>query len=308
MPPALPTDTAVVFATEGVSMPHVPTGELVAVARDERRAVVAFNVITLEHAEAIVSGAEQVAEPVILQVSQNAARFHGGQLGPLAAALGRIAAGTDVAVGLHLDHVESLDLLHAAPDLGFGSVMFDASGLPYAEHVRAVAAAADFTRRHGLWLESELGLVGGKDGTPPLPAHAPHARTDPAEATAYVQATGVDALAVAVGSSHARAGRDAILDQSLIANLRYAVPVPLVLHGSSGVPDDQLVAAVTNGITKVNIGTALNAAFTGAVRAALGADAAVIDPRRYLTPARGAMADIVAHFLTLLATRPVDRA
>jgi fructose-bisphosphate aldolase, class II len=288
-------------------MPYAPTGELVAAARAGGYAVAAFNVITLEHAEAITAGAERVTRPVILQVSENAVRFHNGRLGPLAAALVRVAAEATVPVGLHLDHIQSRDLLHAAPEHGFGSVMVDASHLPYAENVAAIADAADFAHRHGLWLESELGRIGGKDGAAPLPAHAPGARTDPVEAASYVDATGVDALAVAVGSSHAMASRDATLDQTLIAQLRDAVPVPLVLHGSSGVPDDQLAAAVTNGIAKVNIGTALNAAFTGAVREGLAADATLTDPRKYLTPARTAMADVVAHFITLLASVQEDR-
>jgi fructose-bisphosphate aldolase class II len=283
-------------------MPYAPTGELVAAARADARAVAAFNVITLEHAEAIAAGAERAALPVILQVSENAVRFHDGRLGPLAAALGRVATEATIPVGLHLDHVTSIELLHAAPAHGFGSVMVDASRLPYERNVATVAEAAAFAHRHGLWLEGELGMIGGKDGGAPLPAHAPGARTDPVEAASYVDATGVDALAVAVGSSHARASRDAALDQALIAQLRDAVPVPLVLHGSSGVPDDQLAAAVTNGIAKINIGTALNVAFTGAVRAGLAGDPALTDPRKFLAPARAAMVDTVAHFMALLAS------
>ena len=158
-----------------------------------------------------------------------------------------------------------------------------------------------FARGHGLWLESELGTVGGKDGSAPLPPHASGARTDPAQAAAYVAATGVDALAVAVGSSHAMTSRDASLDLALVAELLVAVDVPLVLHGSSGVSDEQLQAAVKAGIVKVNIGTALNIAATAAVRDVLAADGSVVDPRRYLAPARGAMAAAVAHFLQLLA-------
>jgi fructose-bisphosphate aldolase class II len=148
----------------------------------------------------------------------------------------------------------------------------------------------------GLWVESELGEVGGKNG-----AHAPGVRTDPAEARAYTAATGVDALAVAVGSSHAMTDRTAHLDHTLITALRDAVPVPLVLHGSSGVPDDELTAAVAAGMVKINIGTALNTAFTAAVRDTLNADAELVDPRKYLGPARDAMAATVAHFTTLLA-------
>jgi len=272
-------------------MALVPTSHLV----KPGRGIGAFNVITLEHAEAIVAGAEATGLPVILQISENAVKFHGGRLGPLAVATAAVARLSTMDCALHLDHVESVELLYQAPEHGFSSVMFDASRLDYAANVAATRSAAEFAHRHGLWLESELGEVGGKDG-----AHAPGARTDPAEAAAYVAATGVDALAVAVGSSHAMTSRDAALDHELIAALREAVAVPLVLHGSSGVNDDELRRAVAGGLVKVNVGTALNLAFTGRVRESLDADARLVDPRRYLAPAREAMAETVAHFLNLV--------
>jgi fructose-bisphosphate aldolase class II len=133
--------------------------------------------------------------------------------------------------------------------------------------------------------------------------HAPGARTDPAEAAGYVEATGVDSLAVAVGSSHAMLTRDAVLDDDLIAAIAVQVPVPLVLHGSSGVPDAGLVSAVAAGMTKVNIATHLNASMTTAVRAALDRDPALADPRKYLGPGRDAVAAEVARLLGVLAGR-----
>lgn len=281
-------------------MSLVPTASLVAAAQAARTGVAAFNVITLEHAEAIVAGAETTGRPVILQISENAVRFHHGRLGPIAAAAAAVAREAAVPCALHLDHVESVELLKQAPEHGFGSVMFDASALSYEDNVAATRAAAAFGHDHGLWVESELGKVGGKDGAPPLSAHAPGARTSPSEAVAFVDATGVDGLAVAVGSSHAMTTRDAALDHDLIAALQSAVPVPLVLHGSSGVSDDELRRAVTGGLVKVNIGTALNIAFTGAVRPILEGQPELVDPRKYLKTARAAMADTVAHFLTLL--------
>ncbi len=279
-------------------MPLVPTGEIVDDARASGRGVGAFNAICLEHAEAIVRGAEAAGLPVIVQISENAVKFHGGQLEPLALASAAVARTCAVPVALHLDHVESDNLLRAVEGLPFGSVMYDASHQPYERNVESTRAAADWAHARGLWLESELGEVGGKDG-----AHAPGARTDPAEASAYVAATGVDALAVAVGSSHAMVERSAVLDHDLIARLREAVGVPLVLHGSSGVPDDELRAAVAAGMVKVNIGTALNIAFTAAVRDRLASDAAVVDPRKYLAPARDAMAAVVSESLLVLAGR-----
>ncbi|WP_238018024.1 class II fructose-bisphosphate aldolase [Dactylosporangium sp. AC04546] len=271
-----------------------PTGEIVADAQRRGVGVGAFNVITVEHAEAIVSGAEAAGCAVILQISENAVRFHDGRLAPIAAAARCVAELSSVRVGLHLDHVESDELFDQAAANGFGSAMYDASKLDYAGNVAATAAAAKRGHAQGLWIESELGEVGGKDG-----AHAPGVRTDPGEAAAYVAATGVDALAVAVGSSHAMTTRDARLDHSLIAKLRETTPVPLVLHGSSGVSDDELRTAVTKGIVKINIGTALNIAFTGAVRRELATQTSV-DPRKYLRPARDEMAATVTQALRVV--------
>jgi fructose-bisphosphate aldolase, class II len=283
-------------------MPLKPTGELITAARAGRRGLAAFNVITLEHAEAIVAAAESVQSPVILQISENAVKFHDGRLAPIARASAAVAEAAGVEVALHLDHVEDPALLRQAADYGFGSAMFDGSHLDYDANVAATREAADWAHSRGLWLEAELGKVGGKDGEPPLSAHAPGARTDPEEARAFVVATGVDALAVAVGSSHAMTDRSAVLDHELIARLRDAVGVPLVLHGSSGVPDEELARAVAGGVVKVNIGTALNIAFTGAVRGWLEqAPANAVDPRKYLAPAREDMAETAARFINVLS-------
>jgi fructose-bisphosphate aldolase, class II len=282
-------------------MPLVPTSTLISDAAAAGLGLAAFNVITLEHAEAIVSAAESVNAPVILQISENAVKFHGGRLLPIARAAAEVAKTAGVGVALHLDHVEDEDLLRQAADAGFGSAMFDGSHLDYDANIAATKAAADWAHANGLWLEAELGKVGGKNGEAPLSAHAPGARTDPDEAKAFVAATGVDALAVAVGSSHAMTDRSAALDHDLIARLRDAVGVPLVLHGSSGVPDEELARAVADGIVKVNIGTALNIAFTGAVRTYLESAAPdAVDPRKYLKPARESMAETVARFIQVL--------
>lgn len=283
-------------------MPLVSTAELVSAAGAQPPlAVAAFNVITLEHAEAIAAGAERAGRPAILQISENAVKFHGGRLTAVAAATAAVARASSAPLSLHLDHVESAGLLRAADGEGFSSVMFDASKLTYEANVAATADAVAWGHARGIWIEAELGKVGGKDGEPPLGAHAPGVRTDPAEAVAYVRATGVDALAVAVGSSHAMTDRTAALDHELIGALRRAVPVPLVLHGSSGVPDAEIRQAVAAGMVKINVGTALNTAFTAAVRERLAADPKTVDPRKYLVPAREAMTGTVAAFLKVIS-------
>jgi fructose-bisphosphate aldolase, class II len=275
-------------------MPLTRMADIAGPARAAGRGVGAFNVIGIEHAEGIVAGAEQAGAPVVLQVSENCAAYHGA-VGPIAAACLAIARAAPVPAVVHLDHATSADLVREAAGLGFGSVMYDASRLAYADNVRATAELARWCQDQGMWVEAELGEIGGKDGV-----HAPAARTDPDEAAKYVAATGVDALAVAVGSSHAMLTRDAVLDLGLIGRIRAAVGVPLVLHGSSGVPDADLAAAVRAGMTKVNVATQLNKAYTAAVRDCLANDSALADPRRYGSAGRAAVAAEVARLLGVI--------
>lgn len=264
-------------------------------------AVGAFNVITLEQAEAVAAGAEAAGLPVVLQISQNTVDWHGA-LEPLAAACLAIARASTADVVVHLDHATRVDLVEQAVALGMTSVMYDGSTL---EDETNVATTADVVARchaAGVWVEAELGEIGGKGG-----AHTPGVRTDPADAEAFVARTGVDALAVAVGSSHAMITRDARLDTDLIATLAARVPVPLVLHGSSGVPESGLVEAVTAGMRKVNIATHLNQQMTRAIRAALADRPDLVDPRRYLASGRSVVGDEIRHLLGLLAGTAASR-
>jgi fructose-bisphosphate aldolase, class II len=271
-----------------------PTADIVDLAAKEGRGVGAFNVIQLEHAEALVAGAETVGAPVILQISQNAVRYHGA-LEPLALATLAVARVSSTQVAVHLDHATDVALVYEAVALGFGSVMYDASTMSAVDNLAATRDVVEYCHERGVSVEAELGEVGGKDGV-----HAPGARTDPTEARRFVAVTGVDALAVAVGTSHAMLTRDAALDLELITRLRAAVPVPLVLHGSSGVPDADLTRAVDAGMTKINIATHLNHTFTDAMRAYLAAHPSVVDTRKYLRPARDAVAAEVARLLVVL--------
>ena len=258
------------------------------------RAVGAFNFVQLELAEAIVSGAERAGCGVVLQLSQNAVGFHRG-LAPAAVAAMRLAEAADAPVVVHLDHATDEALVDEALALGMPSVMFDGAHLDDDENVARTREVARRAHAAGAWIEAELGEVGGKGG-----AHTPGVRTDVDDAEAFVAATGVDALAVAVGSSHAMTSRDALLDDELIARLATRVPVPLVLHGSSGVSDRGIDSAISAGMRKINIGTHLNVVFTEAVRRTLDADPSMVDPRRYVAPARDEVAGEVARLLDVI--------
>ncbi|MGK9147806.1 class II fructose-bisphosphate aldolase family protein [Plantibacter flavus] len=270
---------------------------LLAEAASDGVGVAACNVVLLEHAEAIVAGAEEAGLPVVLQISENCVRYH-GSLAPITLASLAIARAASVPVLVHLDHVESVALVHEGVELGVDSVMFDASTLPYAANVQATKDVVEFCHARGVAVEAELGEVGGKDGV-----HAPGARTEPSEAAAFVEATGVDALAVAVGTSHAMTTREAAVDHELIERLHLTVPVPLVLHGSSGLPDDELRAAVRSGMTKINLSTHLNGLFTREVRNVLDEQPKLVDPRKYVRAGRTAVATETTRILRLLAGR-----
>ena len=256
----------------------------------------AFNVVLLDHAEAFVDAAENTGLPLVLQLSQNAVKYHGGRLRPLGRALIELAEASTVPVSVHLDHAESTDLCREAVELGFTSIMYDGSKLPDAQNRETTAEITAFAHEHGVSVEAELGEVGGKNGV-----HDPSALTNPEDAAKFVADTGVDLLAVAVGSSHAMATREAVLDNQLIAAIHELVPVPLVLHGSSGVPDEGMVAAIQAGMTKINVSTHLNVVFTQGVRQILDENPKIVDPRKYVGPATHLVQEEVERLMRLYA-------
>jgi fructose-bisphosphate aldolase class II/tagatose 1,6-diphosphate aldolase GatY/KbaY len=270
---------------------------LAVAARADGIGLGAFNVIHLEHATAFVRAAERAQRPVVLQISENAVRYHGA-LEPICLATIAIAEASTVPVVVHLDHAEDTELIRRAVALGVTSVMYDGSKLADAENRATTRAMVELCHDAGVDVEAELGEVGGKNGV-----HDPTARTSPLDAAAFVLDTGVDLLAVAVGSSHAMTTRDAHLDEDLIRAIGGALTVPLVLHGSSGVSDDGMRAAIAAGMTKINVSTHLNKVFTTSVRATLAADPALVDSRKWLGPARSAVEEETLRLLTIYGSR-----
>ncbi|UFU05012.1 class II fructose-bisphosphate aldolase [Ruania halotolerans] len=272
-------------------MPLTDLTTLAARLRAERSGLGAFNVVHLEHGEAFIAAAERAGRPVVLQVSQNAVKFH-GSLAPLGTAVLALARAASVEVVVHLDHADDVSLVREAIDLGFTSVMYDGSKLAYEENLATTTEVVRLAHERGVSVEAELGEVGGKNGV-----HDPSTRTDPAQAAQFVAETGVDLLAVAVGSSHAMTSRGAVLDTDLIAEIAAAVTVPLVLHGSSGVSDEGMRAAIDAGMTKINVSTHLNRIFTESVRASLDADPGLVDSRTWFRPGLQAISAEVERLL-----------
>jgi len=279
-------------------MPLATTRDLLRAAQSGGYAVPAFNVIGVEHAEGIVLGAEDAQAPVILQLSENAVKYHLGAVEPIGRACAEIAKHAAVPISLHLDHATTIELCARAVSVGFSSVMLDVSSLPYDENVARTAELVEWAHPQGVGVEAGLGIVGGKDGVITTEAGL----TGPEQAKTFAAETGADALAVAVGSTHGMRERTANLDLDRVERIRAAVNVPLVLHGSSGVSDADLAAAATRGIVKINLATQLNIVFTAAIRQHLAESPDVVDPRSYLTDARAAVRALVADRLGLLGT------
>ncbi|WP_418908656.1 class II fructose-bisphosphate aldolase [Glutamicibacter endophyticus] len=277
-------------------MPLVPTRDIMTQAVTGGYGQGAFNVIHLETAQALIAGAEQTQRPVILQISENCVAYHGA-LEPIALATMASARAAQVPVAVHLDHAQDEHLVYQAIELGFGSVMYDGAHLDYAQNLASTRRVVEAAARQNIYVEAELGEIGGKDG-----AHAPGVRTDPEQALEFVARTGIDALAVAVGSSHAMLERRAELDTELISRLAQRLDVPLVLHGSSGVSDENLRAGIAAGMRKINVSTHLNGFFTRAVRDWLAAHPEAVDSRNYVAAGRTAMAAETARLLQLFTT------
>jgi fructose-bisphosphate aldolase class II len=268
-------------------------------AQAEHFAVGAFNANTMEQMQAIVLAASAERAPVIIQVSGNAARYMGVGSRPLglrmAAEMGRVVADlVDVPVVLHLDHGEETEIYQALA-LGFTSVMFDGSDLPFEKNIAHTHELCAAAHEMGACFEAELGEV-PRAG---VPGEDIGELTDPQQVAEYVSRTGVDALAVAIGSVHALTRKEIALNFGLLDSIHALVDVPLVLHGASGVLDDHICDGIRRGLCKVNVATQLNGVFTSALRGYLADHPEDIDPRKYLIVARQAMQEQVRERMRL---------
>jgi tagatose 1,6-diphosphate aldolase GatY/KbaY len=229
----------------------------------ERRAVIGFSIYDLEQGIGVVRAAEAAHVPVLLQAGSSAFRYAGRE--PLAQLALGLARATDAQVGVHLDHATDLDEIHACLALGYTSVMFDGSALALEDNVRLTRRVVEAAHEAGAWVEAELaGIAGDEDESVGAQATA---LTDPNVAAAFVAATGVDALAVAIGNVHGVPATPVSLDLELLGRIADAVDVPLVLHGASGLPEDEVQAAIALGVAKLNVNTELRRAFREALLA-----------------------------------------
>ena len=279
-------------------MPLVNSRKLLLDAQKGGYAVGAFNVENMEMMQAVVAAAAAECAPLILQTTSSTLRYADTALfAAMARALAEKAA---VPIAIHLDHGSGFELCAQAAADGYTSLMIDGSHLPFEENIalsRRVAemAAAQPGRP---CVEAELGKLGGKEDDVEV-KEGEDLYTDPAEAARFVAETGVDSLAVAIGTAHGFYKGTPKLEFTRLAQLRDAVAVPLVLHGTSGVPDGDVERAVSLGVCKVNFATELRDAYTRAVRACLAADGSVYDPKKYGAAARDAVTALVRHRINI---------
>lgn len=257
----------------------------------------AFSTYTQESTQAICLAGEDTGCPLILQAGASAFAHAGREQLAAQALLAADMAG--VPIGVHLDHSRDLEEIRGCLQAGYTSVMVDGSHLPFEENVKFTRAAVKAASTHGAWVEGELGAVPGDEDR--SEHTAPGQLTDPGRAAEFVDRTGVDALAVAIGNVHGTAAPPAPLDLVRLGRLRAAVPVPLVLHGASGLPQHELRDVVELGIAKVNVNTELRAAFLAGLTDALPAVGPTVDLARALAAARDAVRAAVRDIVNRLA-------
>ena len=267
-------------------MSLVTTKELMLDAQKNHYAIGAFNAENMEMVQAIIAAAEELRAPVIVQTTPGTLKYASPAM--FHAMVAAAASEASVPVVMHLDHGSSYELAMQAFRAGYTSVMIDGSHESFEDNIALTKSVADAGRAMGVPVEAELGKVGGKeDDGPAVEGESPY--TDPAEAKEFVERTGCTSLAIGVGTSHGVYTSDPHIEQSVVKAIRDAVDVPLVLHGTSGVPDEQVAEAVKNGICKVNYATELRQAYTKGFMAYMAENPACFDPKK---PAKEGMREI----------------
>lgn len=258
-------------------MPLVTTKQMLLDAQAGNYAVGAFNVENMEMVMAVMEAAEELKSPVIMQTTPSTVKYAG--LDFFLANVKAAAERASVPVAMHLDHGSSFELAMQAYRTGYTSIMIDGSHGSFEENVAVSKAVADACAPSGIPVEAELGKVGGKEDD--LDGGDDNPYTDPAQAFEFVKQTGVTSLAVAIGTAHGVYKGEPKLDLDRLSEIRKVVDIPLVLHGTSGVPDATVTECVNRGICKVNYATDLRIAFTNGVEKVFEENPDVIDPKKY---------------------------
>src|SRR5690606_6447613 len=282
-----------------MTMPLVSMNEFLPEAKAGKYAVGQFNMNNLEFAQAIVEAAMEEKSPFIFGVSEGALRYMGIEFTVAIAEAAAKKSGLPIA--LHLDHGSSFEVAMKCIRAGFSSVMFDGSHYSLEDNIRLTKEVVKAARAMGVSVEGELGTIGGVEDDLDV-SEEDASLAKPEEAIRFYEETGVDCLAIAVGTAHGMYAGEPNIRFAIIEKVVSAIPVPVVLHGGSGVPDEMIRRAVETGVGKINVNTENQVACTNSIREVLNSDAKVIDPRKYLTPARDAMVEVVKSKMLLFGS------
>ncbi|WP_248927639.1 class II fructose-bisphosphate aldolase [Paenibacillus hamazuiensis] len=280
-------------------MPLVSSTPLLAAARSQGYGVGAFNVHTLEMLQAVVEAAEETQSPLILQTTVGTVKHLGPEYIAAAATVAANRAGVPIA--LHLDHCTDFDLIVRCIRAGYTSVMIDASMYPFEENVRLTSKVVEVARAAGINAEAELGKVGGVEDDIVVAEHEA-LLADPEECARFVELTGVPTLAPAIGTAHGMYKGEPNIDFDRIGTIASKVAVPLVLHGGSGIPEEQVKRCVSLGMAKMNIATEIRIVFSDAIKAVFAANPEENDPRKYMVPAKKAVKEAAMAKMAMLGS------
>jgi len=269
----------------------VTTKEILDKAREKGYAIGAFNMSNMEILQAIVQAAENENSPVIVQASQAALKYAGVDYIEAMATLA--AQKASVPVALHLDHGTDFELIMQCIRHGFTSVMIDGSKYPFEENVAITKKVVEIAHAVGVSVEAELGRIGGTEDHITV-SERDALYTDPDEAVRFAQETGVDSLAISIGTAHGVYKGEPKLDFDRLSEIRNILNIPIVLHGASGVPDESIREAVKRGVCKINIDTEIRQSFTEALRKLIADNPSEYDPRKILGATREAMIKTVS--------------
>lgn len=280
-------------------MPLVSMNAFLPKAKAGKYAVGQFNMNNLEFAQAITQAAKELNSPFIFGVSEGALKYMGIEYTVAIAEAAAKQSGLPIA--LHLDHGSTFEVAMKCIRAGFSSVMFDGSHHSYEDNIRLTKEVVKAARAMGVSVEGELGTIGGvEDDISVDEENANLAK--PEEAIRFYEETGVDCLAIAVGTAHGMYAGEPNIHFDIIEKVANAIPVPVVLHGGSGVPDEMIRKSILAGVGKINVNTENQVACTEAIREVLAKDSKVYDPRKYLTPARQAMVEVVKSKIQLFGS------
>ncbi len=259
-------------------MSYTSTKEMLSNAQKGNYAVGAFNIENMEMAQAAISAAEELKAPIILQTTSSTLKYANPSV--FFGIVSALAKNSSVPVALHLDHGDSFNLAEEALDCGYSSIMIDGSHSSFDDNIAVTKKVVDTAKKKGIPTEAELGKVGGKeddldggDGN----------YTNPTQALQFVQRTGIDSLAVAIGTAHGIYAKEPILDKKRLKEIKNLVDIPLVLHGASGLKNEDMTDCIKLGICKINFATELRIAYSNGIKDYLKNNPNVFDPKKYLS-------------------------